>query len=79
VKDLLAAAKKAPRADRDGRTTDMWLPAVIELRRKNYTYAAIHQWLRSQGEDVHPSITTFTSAVSRRLKRWQRRQMEEGN
>jgi hypothetical protein len=76
MSDLLAAAKKAPRAGRAERTTDMWMPAVIELRRKNYSYADIYEWLRGQGEDVHPNLTTFTSVVSRRLKRWQQRQMQ---
>lgn len=76
MKDLIAEAKAAPPADRGDRTTDMWLPVVIELRRKNYTYAQIHAWLKVRGENVHENVTTFTSAVSRRLKRWQRRQME---
>ena len=70
VNDLLKAAKSAPRAERAVRTTDMWMPAVMELRRKNYSYAAIHEFLRAHGEDVHPNVTTFTSAVSRRLRKW---------
>jgi hypothetical protein len=70
VNDLLKAAQKAPRAERAVRTTDMWMPAVMELRGKNYTYAAIHEFLKAHGEDVHPNVTTFTSAVSRRLRAW---------
>ena len=77
---LLQAASAAPRRDRKRgelsvRTTDLWMPAVIELRRKNYSYAEIHAFLKAHGENVHDSVTTFASAVGRRLRRWQDKQI----
>jgi hypothetical protein len=79
---LFKAAAAAPHADRKRgeksvRTTDMWMPAVIELRRKNYSYAEIHAFLKSHGEDVHDSVATFASAVGRRLRRWQDKQLRK--
>jgi len=70
MKDLLKAAKAAPAANRRHRNTDRWMPSVSILRRKGYSYAQIHEWLRQQGEDVHPKVSTFTATVSRRYLRW---------
>jgi hypothetical protein len=70
MKDLLRLAKAAPPAGRKYRNTDRWMPTVSILRRKGYSYAAIHEWLKSQGEDVHPKVSTFTATVSRRYIRW---------
>jgi hypothetical protein len=68
--DLIAAARKAPKADRRLRNTDRWMPVVSTLRAKGYSYAAIHTFLREHGEDVHDHPVTFASAVSRRYRRW---------
>ena len=69
VEDLIAAAKAAPAAH-GRRNTDRWLPVVVVLRGKSYTYAQIRDFLEEKGEDVHPSAVAFASAMSRRYRHW---------
>jgi hypothetical protein len=69
VEDLIAAAKAAPAAH-GRRNTDRWLPVVVVLRGKGYTYAQIRDFLEEKGEDVHPSAVAFASAMSRRYRHW---------
>lgn len=67
---LAIAAEKAPTAKGGKRNTDRWLPACAILRRKGYSYESIHAFLRKQGEDVHPCVSTFASAMSKRYRHW---------
>ena len=67
--DLIAAAKAAPAAQ-GRRNTDRWLPIVVVLRGKGYTYAQIRNFLEEKGEDVHPNAVTFASAMSKRYRNW---------
>ena len=72
---LVEAAKAAP-AQTGRRNTDRWLGVVSILRGKGYTYRAIWQWLREQGEDVHADFSTFAGAVSKRYRRHIQRQAQ---
>lgn len=56
--------------------TDAVLGAVEVLRGKGYRFREIHRLLLEQGAEVHPVPSTFTSVVSRRLKRARLRAME---
>lgn len=69
IEELVAAAKAAPAAH-GRRNTDRWLPVVVVLRQKGYTYAQIRDFLEEQGEDVHPSAVAFASAMSQRYRNW---------
>jgi len=75
---LLAKAKAAKPSARGKFSTDSWMPAVMELRAKHFTYEEIWQWFRDQGVAVHDRPISFTTAVSRRLRSIQRREMQGG-
>ena len=65
--ELLEAAKALPKKGRHN--TDMILVYVETARSKGYTYAEIHKQLVKLDVHVHPVASTFTSAMSQRLKR----------
>ena len=67
AEELIAAAFAMPPAGRH--PTDTVWGAVQVMRQKGYTYAAIHAFLIKQGANVHPVVSTFTSVMSRRMKR----------
>ena len=65
--ELIEAAQSLPPAGRY--PTDTVMPAVEVMRAKGYKFRAIHAFLLDKGANVHPDANTFTSVMSRRLKR----------
>jgi hypothetical protein len=47
---------------------DVLVAPVEILRRKGWTYRAIHAWLRAEGERVHDNYITFAASMCKRLK-----------
>ena len=72
--DLIALAEALPPAGRY--PTDTIMGAVIVMRSKGYKFRDIHKFLKKQGANVHPNENTFTSVMSRRLKRARIKAME---
>jgi hypothetical protein len=73
--ELIEKVKALPPAGRF--PTDTVLPAVETMRAKGYKFRAIHKFLVDNGQNVHPDAGTFTSVMSRRLKR-QRLKLQQG-
>ena len=67
AEELIEAAAALPPAGRY--PTDTIMGAVLVMREKGYKFRAIHQFLKDKGANVHPVATTFTSVMSRRIKR----------
>jgi len=65
--ELIEAAKALPPAGRF--PTDTVMGAVEVMRAKGYKFRDIHTFLVEKGANVHPDANTFTSVMSRRLKR----------
>lgn len=65
--ELIEAAQALPPAGRF--PTDTVMGAVEVMRGKGYKFSAIHKFLTEKGANVHPVASTFTSVMSRRLKR----------
>jgi hypothetical protein len=63
---LLEKARSLPPADTH--RYDTIVDAVECLRRKGWTFRAIHQWLQEQEVNVHPNSVTFASAMCRRIQ-----------
>ena len=63
---LLEKARSAPPAETH--RYDTIVDAVECLRRKGWTFRAIHQWLQEQEVNVHPNSITFASAMCRRIQ-----------
>jgi len=64
--DLLQAAREAVNPREAARlSVSKWLPVVIELRRKNFTYRDIYQFLQSHGEAVQKNEAAFIVAMAR--------------
>jgi len=74
--ELIEAANALPPAGRY--PTDTILGAVEVMRAKGYKFRAIHAFLIEKGQNVHPDANTFTSVMSRRLKRARAKAMEAG-
>ena len=72
--ELVKMANALPPAGRH--PTDTVWPAVQIMRAKGYTYRAIHAFLLKQGANVHPVASTFTSVMSRRMKRARLKSLE---
>ena len=47
---------------------DTIIDTVECLRRKGWTFSAIHGWLIEQGVNVHPNSVTFASALCQRIQ-----------
>lgn len=67
AEELIEAAQALPPAGRY--PTDTIMGAVLVMRQKGYKFRAIHKFLIEKGANVHPVATTFTSVMSRRIKR----------
>ena len=65
--ELIEAARALPPAGRF--PTDTVMGAVEVMRAKGYKFRDIHTFLVEKGANVHPDANTFTSVMSRRLKR----------
>lgn len=65
--ELIEAANALPPAGRY--PTDTVMGAVEVMRGKGYKFRDIHKFLIERGANVHPVASTFTSVMSRRLKR----------
>jgi len=74
--ELIQAAKALPPAGRY--PTDTVMGAVEIMRAKGYKFRAIHKFLLEKGMNVHPDANSFTSVMSRRLKRARIKAMEAG-
>lgn len=70
IDELLEKAKGASLADIRRVSTEKWLPIVDVLRRKNFTWVQIYDWLIEQGENVQARKGTFISCMSRRYKNY---------
>lgn len=68
--DLARAAQAAHQSTRNYTPLEPYLPAVDVLRRKGWSWEAIHTWLRAQGQHVHERHTTFAACMSRCYRRW---------
>lgn len=64
---LLEKAQSQPPADTH--RYDTIIDVVECLRRKGWTFSAIHQWLQGEGVNVHPNSITFASAMCQRIQR----------
>ena len=73
--ELIEAARSRPPAGRY--PTDTVMGAVEIMRSKGYKFRDIHEFLLEKGANVHPVASTFTSVMSRRLKRARIKAMEE--
>jgi len=73
--ELIELAKQEPPAGRF--PTDTAMGYTLVMRGKGYTFQAIHEKLIALGVNVHPVCSTFTSVMSRRLKRARIKAMEE--
>lgn len=71
--ELLKAAKKARKPAPKRICTDKWMPAVDELRHKNWTFEQIYHFFRDSGETVHKTPALFIATVSRSYRTWLRR------
>jgi hypothetical protein len=63
---LLEKAQTLPPAETH--RYDTIIDAVECLRRKGWTFSAIHGWLQTQDVNVHPNSVTFASAMCRRIQ-----------
>ena len=63
---LLEKAQTLPPAETH--RYDTIIDAVECLRRKGWTFSAIHGWLIEQGVNVHPNSVTFASALCQRIQ-----------
>lgn len=72
--DLIAAASAMPKKNRHN--TDTIIGAVEIMRSKGYSFREIHKFLLDKGVHVNPVASTFTSAMSQRLKRARIKAME---
>lgn len=63
---LLEKARSMPPAETH--RYDTIIDAVECLRRKGWTFSAIHGWLIEQDVNVHPNSVTFASAMCRRIQ-----------
>jgi hypothetical protein len=70
---LLQAAKKARKPTPKRICTDKWMPAVDELRHRNWTFEQIYHFFKEQGETVHRTPALFIATVSRSYRSWLRR------
>ena len=68
--DLARAAQAAGNATRRYTPMEPYIPAVDILRRKGWSWQAIHTWLRAQGQHVQESPSTFGACMGRRYRRW---------
>ncbi|GAT32329.1 hypothetical protein TSACC_2727 [Terrimicrobium sacchariphilum] len=68
--DLARAAETANKSARHYTPMEPYIPAVDVLRRKGWSWEAIHTWLRSQGQRVQKSPTTFAACMGRCYRRW---------
>lgn len=73
--DLIKSAQALP--DRSKHPTDTIMGAVQVMRSKGYTYREIHKFLKGKGIRVHPVASTFTSVMSRRMKRQRLKAIQE--
>ena len=53
------------------------LPVAIALIAKGYTHADIYKFLKERGAKVAPTLSNFSSALSRRVKRERIRLIEK--
>lgn len=70
AQELLEKAQRASRNDSKRVSTEKWLPIVDALRRKNWSWLEIYEWLKAEGENVQKHPGTFISAMSRRYRSW---------
>lgn len=63
---LLEKARSMPPAETH--RYDTIVDAVECLRRKGWTFRAIHEWLQEQDVHVHENPVTFASAMCRRIQ-----------
>lgn len=75
--ELLEAARKAKRNETNKIYTEKWLAAADELRRKNWSWLEIYEFLKAQGENVQKHPGTFISAMSRRYRSWLDKQADK--
>lgn len=68
--DLARAAQAAGNATRRYTPMEPYIPAVDILRRKGWSWQAIHTWLRAQGQHVQESPSTFGACMGRCYRRW---------
>lgn len=68
--DLARAAQTVKESTRRYTPMEPYLPAVDVLRRKGWSWAAIHTWLRAQGQHVQNSPSTFAACMGRCYRRW---------
>ncbi len=68
--DLARAAQTVRKSTRRYTPMEPYIPAVDVLRRKGWSWEAIHTWLRSQGQRVQESHTTFAACMGRCYRRW---------
>lgn len=68
--DLARAAESAGKATRRYTPMEPYIPSVDVLRRKGWSWEAIHTWLRAQGQHVQESPATFAACMGRCYRRW---------
>lgn len=68
--DLARAAEKVKKSTRRYTPLEPYIPAVDVLRRKGWSWAGIHTWLRAQGQRVHDCPSSFAASMSRCYRRW---------
>ena len=68
--DLARAAEKVHISTRRYTPLEPYIPAVDVLRRKGWSWEAIHTWLRAQGQRVQESPSSFGASMGRRYRSW---------
>lgn len=68
--DLARAAQTVKESTRRYTPLEPYIPAVDVLRRKGWSWEAIHTWLRAQGQHIQTSPSTFGACMSRCYRRW---------
>jgi len=73
---LLERAREAKRPEHCRIKLAKWMPALLELRSKDFTLDAMYDFLRDAGETVHKDRNVFRGSVSKMFKRHNARVME---
>ncbi len=68
--DLAHAAQSAHKSTRRYTPLEPYIPAVDILRRKGWSWEAIHTWLLSQGQRVQATPASFAASMGRCYRRW---------
>lgn len=76
--ELLMLAEMEPAHTEGNYYYAKWVPVIIRLREKNWSFARIYHWLEDMGEHL-PLEGTWTTNACQLCQRWTKRLAQRGD